>query len=438
MKNRLLNMSFVILALLLVLSLTAAAQTDSAGNVFVGDTDPVQQIVERDLYWAGSGRSFNGYRIGKSLLAAGRDISITDTEVGGSLRAGGYNVTVSGVDVTDNITAGGYSLQMSGVTASGVYLAGNTVYFSGTADHASLAGGTVTLDGEIHGDAEIFAANVILGEELKVDGTLTVQTEKEPSIPVGAKIGEFVFKNNEPIKVSESVTVEVTESKPSNGFGKFIKGLLGTLLLAALIYLMLGPEDVRKPGVMFQTRALPMLGTGFAAIFVIPGVIIILLFTGIGLPSSGLLTLLFTTACIYSLTYTGVTYAFALLPGFTDNKILKNDWVCSLIGALVFWLLRKIPIIGVIIQSAAIIYTLGYFVQSIFFHFRGSAPSAKKAAPANAAGNDLIEPVGTNLPADPTAAAGDETAEIRLNNSADAEPEKASENESSGDNSAIS
>ncbi len=127
MSKKILNIASLILVLLFMMSLTAAAQTDSAGNAFISDSDAMPQIIDRDLYWAGSTRVFDGYQIGKGFLAAGRNITVNESTIGGSLRAAGYSITLNNVDVTDNITAAGYNLQASGVTAGGVYLAGQTL-----------------------------------------------------------------------------------------------------------------------------------------------------------------------------------------------------------------------------------------------------------------------------------------------------------------------
>ena len=60
MKRKLLCLFSVLLAVLNVVSLAAAA-ADTAGNVFLSDSAPVAQTVERDLYWTGGSRTFNGY-----------------------------------------------------------------------------------------------------------------------------------------------------------------------------------------------------------------------------------------------------------------------------------------------------------------------------------------------------------------------------------------
>lgn len=417
----------MLLVLLFMLSLTASAQTDSAGNVFISDSTPVLQTVERDLYWAGSSRVFDGYQIGKSLLVAGRDITVNESTVGGSLRAGAYSITLNGVDVTDNITAAGYNVQASGITAAGVYLAGHSLYFNGTADSVNMGGDNITLDGEVHGDANIYATKVVFGENLIIDGTLTVHSGSQPALPSGAKVGDFVFiesesaakvdinidsggahievkdsgDSNEAVREPGETTAEVKKSNASSGFVSFLRGLAGNLLLAVLLCLLLGGEALGKPGKMLLERPFPMLGSGFAGLFVIPGVILVLFFIGIGFPSAGLLGLLFAIVCIYALIFTGMTLANTLIPRFTDNKVLNNEWICSLIGALVFWLLRKIPVFGFILQIAAVIYTLGYFIQVIFLRLKGSSTKKAEIGPVDdEAQTDTLEPVESAHPAE--------------------------------------
>ena len=49
MKKRIFNSIITVMILLALMSLSAAAQTDSAGNVFINESDPSSQTVERDL-----------------------------------------------------------------------------------------------------------------------------------------------------------------------------------------------------------------------------------------------------------------------------------------------------------------------------------------------------------------------------------------------------
>ena len=406
MNKKFLGLFSVVLALILLFSLTCAAETDTAGNTFIADKDGSGTEVSRDLYWAGSSRAFNGFSVGKSMLLAGRDITVSDTTVGGSLRIGSYTMLVSSSEIADNVTAAGYSVQLSGVKAAGVYLAGNTVNFSGEADSAVLLGSSVTLDGTVHGDALIAGNSITLGPDLVVEGKLTVHSEKEPAIPSGASIGNYEFKQTEEeIEFGDDAVQVKVEKSNGGGFGRFVKGLFGNLLLAALICLLLGRDDMLKPGKMLFESPLPMLGIGFASLFVIPGIILILLFIGIGLPSAGLLALLFALVCIHAVVYTGTTLANTLIPQFTDNKWLNNFWICSLIGALVFWLLRKIPVVRTVILLASLAYSLGYFIRSIWLRLRGPVVRGPKGglaenADAPVVKDDVLEPVKKADPAE--------------------------------------
>lgn len=405
MKNMKIYLAVIVLVLLSMMTLTVTAQADSAGNVFIDEDNAGLQTVQRDLYWAGSTRTFSGYQVGKSFLAAGYDITVSDTEVGGSLRIGAYSIVLNGIDVEDNITAAANEIQMSGVTASGVYAAGNSVYFSGSADRVILAASKVTIDGEISGDVDVYAEKIIIGDDLKVNGTLTVHSENEPVMPSGAVAGKYVFNKTETETSAvtddnnDGVSVQVQASKKSSGFGSFIRGMFSTLLLAALIYLLLGGNELSKPGEMLLSRPLPMLGTGLAGLFVIPGVTLILLFIWIGFPSAGLIAILFLIVCLFSLTFAGMTVGKTLIPRFVNSSITNKDWFCLLIGALVFWLLRKIPFIGGLLQACAIIYTLGYFLQTIYLRLKESKNSGVKGNLNTAPQNDVLQPVAAGTAA---------------------------------------
>ena len=213
MKKRIFNNIVTVMILLALMSLSAAAQTDSAGNVFISDSDPSAQTVERDLYWAGSSRAFNGFQIGKSLIAAGRDITVSDSEVGGSLRTGSYSVTLNGVDVEDNITSAGYNLQLSGVTASGVYLVGNTVYFNGTADHVSIAGGTVTLDGEIVHKGGSMTGGKVKNEVSLITAQCELNRIESDLISYKAENELAIKKYNSLVSQKDSFDAQLTEKR---------------------------------------------------------------------------------------------------------------------------------------------------------------------------------------------------------------------------------
>jgi chromate transport protein ChrA len=154
-----------------------------------------------------------------------------------------------------------------------------------------------------------------------------------------------------------------------------------------------------------------MLVTGFAALFVLPGIILILFLIGIGSNSATLLILLYVIAAFCSVTFTGMTLAKTLLPRFTDNKALNNEWICSLIGACVFFILRKIPVLGWIILAASLMYTFGYFIQSVYLRLKGNKPRKIKGDLNAAPQEDTLEPVEAIQEAEPEISIIDAAAE---------------------------
>lgn len=361
MKSRMMCLILALLAVLCVTGVVWAA--DQAGNVFVSGGDPEELTVERDLYWAGGTRTFTGYSIGKSLLAAGRDITVSETEAGGSVRVAGYKARLSEVTAADNITAAAYDLRLTDVTASGVYLAGNSVYFNGTADCMRISAGNVYLKGDIAGDVSISGGKVQLAENLHVGGTLTVHTKEQVLIPVNAKIGNVVYdESNPPIPIKVTIGEYTADIPMAHRVRSLALGVLGAVLAGALICLLPGGGELRKTAAVVQEPPGILWVAGFAGLIAVVLIFWSLLGSRFDLPDGNMTELLIHIALFFSPVFAGVMFANTWLPRVTHNRVLNNELVCSILGAAVFRLLRAIPILGAILVVVTIIYTLGFFL----------------------------------------------------------------------------
>ncbi len=369
MKSRMMCLILALLAVLCVMSPAGAA--DEAGNVFVSGNDPEELTAERDLYWAGGTRTFTGYSIGKSLLAAGRDITVSETEAGGSVRVAGYKARLSKVKAADNITVAAYDVNLHGVTASGVYLAGSKVYFNGTADCMRISAGNVFLNGDIAGDVFISGGKVQLAESLHVGGTLTVHTKEQVLIPVNAKIGNVVYdESNPPIPIKVTIGEYTADIPMAHRVRSLAFGMLGAVLAGALICLLPGGGELRKTAEEVLEWPVILWVTGFAGLIAVVLIFWMLLGSRFDLPDGNMTELLFSAALFYSPVFAGVTFANTWLPRVTQNRVLNNELVCSILGAAVFRLLRAIPVLGAILVVVTIIYTLGFFICAAFLRLR--------------------------------------------------------------------
>ena len=165
---------FALIALALTALPTASfAGTDTAGNVLATDNDANSSGVEGDLYWAGQALNLNDASIDRDIIAAGDTLSIRDCTVGGAVRLAARTIDIAKTTVDGSVTVVGQHVVLnSDSTANCFYAIGETVALRGSTNSAALAGDTVTIDGTIEGDVEVWADKLILGKDAHITGTV--------------------------------------------------------------------------------------------------------------------------------------------------------------------------------------------------------------------------------------------------------------------------
>ena len=157
---------FALIALAVTALPTASfAGTDTAGNVLATDNDANSSGVEGDLYWAGQALNLDDASIGRDIIAAGESLSIRDCTVGGAVRLAARTIDIAKTTVDGSVTVVGQHVVLnSDSTANCFYAIGETVALRGSTKSAALAGDTVTIDGTVEGDVEVWADKLILGK----------------------------------------------------------------------------------------------------------------------------------------------------------------------------------------------------------------------------------------------------------------------------------
>ena len=165
---------FALIALALTALPTASfASTDTAGNVLATEVDSTPSGVEGDLYWAGQSLNLDDASIGRDIIAAGESLSIRDCTVGGAVRLAARTIDIAKTTIDGSVTVAGQHVVLNtGSTANCFYAAGETVALRGSAKSAALAGDTVTIDGTVDGDVEVWADKLILGKNARITGTV--------------------------------------------------------------------------------------------------------------------------------------------------------------------------------------------------------------------------------------------------------------------------
>ena len=327
------------------------ATLDSAGNVFTTGED----IIGGD-YFAGFGAGrkicFTNANTEDSITAAGATIEVENCSVGGSVFVAGNEVRVIDSDVKGNIvTAGNFMTINKNTTSKSVIAVGNQVDFYGEADSLHFACTTAVIDGVVNGDAEITAESVTITDNAVIKGELKVYSSADPGTGA-ASVGKYVFEKSEE-QAEKSFASKVFDKVKSAIYWAIAMSIVG-LLMCVLIPTKL--EDAARM-VKYNTGA--MLGSGAVAFFMFPVVAIIVCFTYFGLPLAGVSAIIYSVVLMLSITFAGASLGRLVL-----NKL--NPILASVIGIVALEIVKKIPIIGGIVFVAAAVYTLGFFIQTIW------------------------------------------------------------------------
>lgn len=337
-----------------------AAHNDTAGNVtLAGNQVDVSQDVEHDIMAFASQVNVGDISVGGDVIAAGQTVKVEGTHVAGDVRAAANDVLVSGAHVDGNITAAGSTLGFDeNTSAAAIYAAGASINYGGTANYAALAGGQVNFDGQVNGDVLIDAESVTIGEHAKVTGTLTVKGA-QPNIAEGAQV--------------ESIDVQpATESPGATVLVNVVATALVTLLTMAFtiaIMLWIAPTRPKDSLYMLQARTGPMVATGLVSLMVVPGIVIALAITGVGL------LVAVAIACIAcALGVLGLPFLCAAIA----QRIMKDAslWVVVLLGAAIAALIACVPAANVFGYVCGGAYLVGYVLQLAFLKLQ-----SRKAQP---------------------------------------------------------
>jgi hypothetical protein len=324
---------------------------------FVNLTDP----VEGDAFLAG-GQVATAGEVGGDLVAAGGQVSIGGS-VGDDLYAAGGDVKVDSM-VRGNARVGGGDIAVGPATviAGSATLVGGRVNFEGDSHgYLHISGGTVTIDGIVHGDAEVRSEELVLGPETRIGGRLAYWGPTAPVVPEGAVItggvefheathGDYMHQHHGPMHHAV------------HWFGHTL-WFAGVFFVGAL-FLILFPGFSSRAADTVGREPLQSAGLGFAALACVPFLAVVLLITIIGIPLALLLVplylLLLFLGWIVATLFVGQRGLAALRgarPATTGWHLLE-----LLLGLVALALLRHLPFVGGLIAFVALIAGMGALV----------------------------------------------------------------------------
>lgn len=361
---------FVALALialaLAALPAAAFAGTDTAGNVLATDSDSNPSGVEGDLYWAGQSLDLDDASIDRDIIAVGESLSIRDCTVGGAVRLAARTIDIAQTTVDGSVTVAGQHVVLNAdSTANCFYAAGETVALRGSVKSAALAGDTVTIDGTVDGDVEVWADKLVLGKNARISGTVNAHVSEDPERAAGAEVGALKIDRTE----------NEDTSTVNDVIGGIIAGALSTCFVALLLELVFPRATASAAGMLHQ-RPTPLWVSGLLGTVAIVPAVLLLIISIAGLSLAGALMCGVIGIALVSAAFTGC--AIARMVGHNQNR-----YAMAAVGGLIAGVLTAIPLVGDFISGVAFVFTLGYVIQIIWrnAHLKPQQPANMPGLP---------------------------------------------------------
>lgn len=342
---------FALISLALTaLPTTSFAGTDTAGNVLATEVDSNPSGVESDLYWAGQSLNLDDASIGRDIIAAGESLSIRDCTVGGAVRLAARTIDISKTAIDGSVTVAGQHVVLNTDSAANCFYAmGETVALRGSAKSAALAGSTVTIDGTVDGDVEVWADKLILGKNARITGTVNAHVSEDPERAAGAEVGALKIDRTE----NESAATTVNDI-----IGGIVAAALSTCFIALLLELVFPRATASAAGMLHQ-RPTPLWMSGFLGTVAIVPAVLLLIISIAGLSLAGALMCAVIGVALVSTAFAGC--AIARMVGHNQNR-----YAMAAVGGVAAGALTGLPLIGGFISGVAFVFMLGYVIQIIW------------------------------------------------------------------------
>lgn len=341
---------FALISLALTaLPTTSFAGTDTAGNVLATEVDSNPSGVESDLYWAGQSLNLDDASIGRDIIAAGESLSIRDCTVGGAVRLAARTIDISKTAIDGSVTVAGQHVVLNtGSAANCFYAVGETVALRGSAKSAALAGDTVTIDGTVEGDVEVWADKLILGKNARITGTVNAHVSEDPERAAGAEVG--------------ALKIDRTENEDTSTVNDIIGGIVAAALSTCFVALLLElvfPRATASAAGMLHQRPMPLWVSGLLSTIAIVPAVLLLIISIAGLSLAGALLCGVIGIALVSSAFAGC--AIARMVGNSQNR-----YAMAAVGGVIAGALTGLPLVGDFISGVAFVFTLGYIIQIIW------------------------------------------------------------------------
>lgn len=354
--------------MVLAIVVIAVPMTSQAFNSKSGESVLWEGETSGNFYAAGTTVDVAGV-INGDVFVAGQVITISG-DVRGDVFAAGNNIIIRG-NVEGNVRAMGSVIDIQGKIGKNVLAAGNSLVVNSMAEvgrHLTFAGNVLKIDGPIGGNLETSVNNLTINN--KISGSADIEVVNESNQPFkitnNAEItGDLVYKAISPAEIASGAKIlGETNYKPLEnrtnqksqmmaakwnknmkdliGFGMLVKFL--SSFLVGLLLILLMPKLVTEFNKTMQANFWKNFGRGVLWLFMVPVIVIFLMFTLIGI----------SVALIGLVLYFIGLYLAGILAAIVIGRLITNAFKWQklhllfsfLIGLILISLVGCLPVIG--------------------------------------------------------------------------------------------
>ncbi len=326
-----------------------------------GDMTEIKGTVNGDVYTAGGDVVVKG-QINGDVLAAGGNVQIAPGAViSQDVRVAGGKIIIDGT-VVGNVTAAGGTILISDQAriAGSFTAAGSEISIQGPiGKNIKIGAKTLRVNAPIAGGADVAVQSMVFGDQGRIQGSLSYMSENEFMINEGVVAG--TIQHRVPPQEFQKPEKERAEHVVGRAFA-FI-GLLGIIakLFIGLLFIHVLPEFSKKASLNIRNQIWRSLGTGFLVVVLTPILIIALFSTVIAIP----VAFIFLVGYVFSLYLSSIIVMLALGQTLSVRFNQKwNDGVAFSIGLFVLFVLRFVPVLGLLIAMFVTLIGVGSLVNT--------------------------------------------------------------------------
>ncbi|MEI7619992.1 MAG: polymer-forming cytoskeletal protein [Candidatus Falkowbacteria bacterium] len=355
-KNKFLAIFLAITALVLIPSTTKAFSVKSGESIF----NPKDQIIEGNLYAAGSTITIEG-QVAGDVICAAQTVNIS-AKVDGDVICAAQTINITG-EVLGNVRVAGNFINLSGTVGRNMNAFGNSIILSDTAkigwDLLVVSARTEMrgeINGNLHGSASdlLVAGRIAKNLDIKIDDNLENKDKGSLEITdTGSVEGNVVYTGISDAKlVKDRISGQITHNLPESSTNKVFLAYLYSrvyaifsCLLIGLVLLLLWRKKIINITDKMQHNIGANIGVGAILMFLPPIAALILIFTLIGIPLALIVTALWLMAILVGRVIFGVMVGRFILKK-TVHRQTPKLFVEMIIGVVACSVVFSIPFLG--------------------------------------------------------------------------------------------